>query len=560
MLRANTSCRGPIIRTYNDKHPFAFQWRDPPVIDPKDLVLGPSLKRLPKGTPYPANYLPPRVSINACYAFDKVGLQQKRVQLLKEYHRSWITQENLRAATYGYSNRNYRAKFQDSLLEKVVNDIRGEFRDKLTEKIFPWSVEKVMKDGDMPKTTSPGLPYIQQGVRSKEEAYERDKVHIQRMHQDTRKGKKVRYPDCAAFARNIVTKKEKNKVRLVWAYPISQVLLEAKYAHPLIQAIIDQKIGLPLAYGAETRKGGMKWLNLELNRLKTKYTNIKFCCIDYSSFDQTIPPWLIRIAFDILEECFHFDKFEDTNGVRKTDVKSTDFEWRQIKNYFINTPIRMENGDRYVKTGGVPSGSCFTNLIDSVVNMIVMRYALESTTGRAPKFMVVLGDDSVSAVVGTVNMDDISKCARDKFGIEVNTEKSFWTNNLQNVQFLGYYNNYGYPIRQADDLLATMLLPDSCVDESLSLTMARFLGITQASCGMNIWLIFLTEFLEREIKLRGKDFVIDAKHLYHINKQFGWLPAAGEEHTPLPKIQQIRLSVLPTEDCPKLIKNVSLVI
>lgn len=560
MLRANESCRGHIIRTYDSKHPYAFQWREPPKVDADDLILGNALKQLPKGTPYPASYLPPRISVNACYAFDKVGMQATRIQLLKDYHRSWITQENLKAATYGYGRVTYKPSFKDDLLERVVNSVRDEFRDRLKVKLTSWSVEKVMRDGEMPKTTSPGIPYIQEGIKSKAEAYERDKIRIRRMHQDVRKGKRVRFPDCAAFARSIVSKKDKNKVRLVWAYPLSQVLLEAKYALPLIKAIIDQDIGLPLAYGAETRKGGMQWLNSELSKLKDKYNNIKFCCIDYKSFDQTVPPWLIRIAFDILEECFFFDRFEDVDGVRNTDVKSTDYEWRQIKNYFINTPLRMENGDRYMKTGGVPSGSCFTNLIDSVVNLIVMRYALESTTGSPPKFMVVLGDDSVSAVTGNVNMKDISRCADEKFGILVNVDKSFWTNLTNNVQFLGYYNCYGYPMRNLEELLAVMLYPDSSVDESLALTMARFLGITQASCGSSLWPVILTEFMHDELKKRGKDFIVDVKRLYHLSKQFGWLPAAGEKHDPLPRIQTLRKAILPTQDCPKLIKNISLVI
>lgn len=543
-----TSCRGPIIRNYESAaNPFSFEWREPPSVSPNDLKLGKSMKVLPKGTPFPANYLPPRVSVNACYAFDKVGLQHKRTKLLNEYHRSWITQDTLKAATLGYSKQNYVKAFDDEILQRAVNSVRDDFRDKLKNPLLPWSIDKVMRDGKMPKQTSPGLPYIQRGYKSKDDAYRDDHIHIKRMHQDVRKGKNVRFPDCAAFARNIVSKKDTNKVRLVWAYPLSQVLLEAKYAYPLIEAIIDQKVGTSLAYGAETQKGGMKWLDEQLAAIKSKYPDSKFCCIDYSSFDQTIPPWLIRIAFDIIEECFDFSAFQDIEGVRKTDVKSTDYEWRQIKNYFINTPLRMENGDRFMKTGGVPSGSCFTNLIDSIVNLIVMNYILEATTGNTPKYMIVLGDDSVSAVIGKVNFDNIALCAREKFGMIINEKKSFWTNKRENVQFLGYYNDFGFPIRDSDTLMATMLLPDSCVDESLSLTAARFLGVTQASCGSSIWFIILTEFLFKEIRLKGEDYVVDAKKLYHITKQFGWLPAAGEESKPLPKLHQIRNSVIPTE-------------
>nr|UUV42381.1 MAG: putative RNA dependent RNA polymerase [Lestijarvi partiti-like virus] len=411
-----------------------------------------------------------------------------------------------------------------------------------------------MKDGDMPKTTSPGLPYIQQGYKTKLDAWKDDQATIAHAHELIRKGHSVQMPDCAAFARSIVSEKPKNKVRLVWAYPLSMVLLEAKYTQPLLQAMTDQEIGVSVAYGAETMRGGMLWLHNQL----TKMPSQNYVCMDYSAYDQTIPPWLIRIAFDILEECFTTSEVEDVDGMHSTNASAVAREWRQIKHYFINTPLRMEDGTRYRKTGGVPSGSCFTNIVDSIVNMIVTRYVMRTCTGQMPSFLTVLGDDSVIATRGLVNLDDIARIAKEKFGMIVNVEKSYWTTRVDNVQFLGYYNHYGYPARDEETLLAGLLLPDTSVDETLELTAARFLGLSQASCGNSIWIPLLTEFLFAEMKLRGKEFIVDAHKLYHIQKSTGWLPAAGEKPEPLPGIQDLRKSILPKTTCLKFNRGVDL--
>nr|QRW41915.1 MAG: RNA-dependent RNA polymerase [Netjeret virus] len=410
-----------------------------------------------------------------------------------------------------------------------------------------------MADGSMPKTTSPGLPYIQQKVRTKEEAWVQHQQEILDMHTQIRRGHHVSMPDCAAFARNVVCPADTNKVRLVWAYPLAQVLLEAKYVQPLLNALTNQELGTSIAYGAETYRGGMKWLDKELKSMPMQ----NYICLDYSSFDQTVPAWLIRIAFDILEECFTDSFFLDTNGYGTTDPVAVEREWRQIRRYFIETPLRMEDGTRYRKTGGIPSGSCFTNIIDSIVNLIVTNYAIRITTGAFPNWITVLGDDSVTATTGVVNLEDIAQVIKMQFGMTVNMKKSYWTERWDNVQFLGYYNMHGFPIRKEEELLAAMLLPDSAVDEEIGITGARFLGIAQASCGAHARVAIIAEKLFYEMRLKGWEVTQDAHKLYHIKKAFGWLPAAGEEPEPLPTVRGLREAILPRETCQKLVKGIT---
>nr|UUV42356.1 MAG: putative RNA dependent RNA polymerase [Hattula partiti-like virus] len=544
----------PITRTYDRDHPYHFAWRDPPSVSPEELIVGPSLRRMSKRSPFPACYLPPRVSVNACYIFDKCGMAQERIELLSKYHRSWITKDTLRSATLGYGSVKYATKFEDEILRESVLSVRDEFRDKLAAPLKSWTVEKVIEQGALPKMTSPGLPYIQRGYRTKKDVWDECKTEIINKHQAVRKGQHVTFPDCAAMSRSAVSTSDKNKTRLVWSYPLDIVLLESKYVQPLLLAMIEQKIGTSVAYGAETQRGGMKWLNHQLNKLP----DMSYLCLDFSAFDQTIPAWLIRIAFDILEECFDIHTVEEVNGERKTDAITISREWKAIRDYFINTPIRMEDGTRFKKTGGVPSGSCFTNLVDSIVNLIVVRYCIKATTNFWPSFLCVLGDDSVTATLGNVNLHNIAECAKDCFGMIVNVEKSYWTSSPQNVQFLGYYNYHGYPMRDEEPMLAGLLLPDSNVDESLGLTAARFLGIAQAMCGSSAKIVYLCNRLFLELKVKGLDMADDAKKLYHIRKMHGWLPAAGEDPEPLPDPTALQYSTLPKDTCNKWLMNIDI--
>lgn len=41
-------------------------------------------------------------------------------------------------------------------------------------------------------------------------------------------------------------------------------------------------------------KGGMMWLDGQIAQLNCKYGQTKILMIDYTSFDATVPAWLIR--------------------------------------------------------------------------------------------------------------------------------------------------------------------------------------------------------------------------------------------------------------------------
>lgn len=96
-------------------------------------------------------------------------------------------------------------------------------------------------------------------------------------------------------------------------------------------------------------------------------------------------------------------------------------------------------------------------------------------TGCLPHVDVYFGDDSVVVLPNIINMDLFAELARDQFSMIFNTEKSHLTYNLDNVHFLGFYNNNGTPCRDPDVLLASAIYPERTVTTKLD-TIVRLIG------------------------------------------------------------------------------------
>lgn len=159
-----------------------------------------------------------------------------------------------------------------------------------------------------------------------------------------------------AYVRSHTCEYGQYKVRAVWGYPATVTFMEAMCALPLIRGYQKMRGEFrPIAYGFETATGGMTRLTKRFSGPDFEYTGL-----DFKKFDKTVPPWLIRIAFDILLYNFSFVEYED-HGV--ADARKTILLWTALKRYSINTTIRTANGCRYRKFSGIASGSYFTQLI-----------------------------------------------------------------------------------------------------------------------------------------------------------------------------------------------------
>lgn len=229
-----------------------------------------------------------------------------------------------------------------------------------------------------------------------------------------------------------------NKTRLVWMYPLEMTMLEAAFATPLISTF--KNIRSPMPYSKRRFELGA--------RLEYTLTERNKVALDFSKFDSSVPSKLIKVAFRILATWFDFSESEN-------------LAWRNIVNYFINTPIVMIDGNLYTgKCKGVPSGSFFTQLIDSIVNYIIIVAAMTKFDYKPhEKKIHVLGDDSVFSTNMDVNLTDLKTYFLTK-GFKLNIDKSEVKPSNETIHFLGFDWKKGVAFRDVDKSILSMSQPE----------------------------------------------------------------------------------------------------
>nr|QVG74787.1 RNA-dependent RNA polymerase [Riboviria sp.] len=326
-------------------------------------------------------------------------------------------------------------------------------------------------------SSSPGLPWINYGYRSKKQvANDVSAIRgIRWFWHRIKNGGKVSAPDCLAYVRSHIAEPGEHKIRAVWGYPMTLTMGEAVFAVPLIERYQNMGGNSPIAYGYETALGGAQRVLSDLRGSKYKGS------LDFKSFDKTVPSFLIREAFDILAMNINFCDYRDY-GVADARRNIRMFEY--IRDYFVHTPIRLCDGQRFLKCGGVASGSYFTQLVDSVVNYILISWACLEQHGHFPNVLKVLGDDSFFGTNERFDLDD----ANDLFqtiGMRVNVAKSQVSRDIENLSFLGYdISSTGIPSKPHAKWIAALYYPerkDVCWDDVAS----RALGLLYANAGVD---------------------------------------------------------------------------
>nr|APG78317.1 RdRp [Wuhan Millipede virus 4] len=429
------------------------------------------LEPLPAREPYAMNYKPAKIDRNGLFAMNTVFPPAAVSAIRTKYHRAALNFEDLKADLLEYGcdkpSRNVSPNYY-AILESVRRDLALP-----KNSIIPLTTGAVTNNPDFPNSKSPGFPYKAQGIRTKREAVDTPGVldEIRRIWYDVEAGREVELPDVACYHRAQICTRDRNKIRATWGYPLAVYLAEGAYFYPVLDHLKNLSSS-PIAYGVEMANGGMQYVNAAVQH----FPNQPMLVGDWSKFDKTIPAWLIRDAFKIIEEGIDFSHVQDSDGkiwpVREERSRK---RWRKLVSYFIDTPIRLSDGSRYQKHSGVPSGACFTNIIDSIVNMIVMRYCIYEFTGQLPLFDMYLGDDSIIVLPELIDLGEFSKYAKEQFGMEFSDTKSRITYRPDFVHFLGYYNQNGTPAKSLDTTIASMIYPEHTVRDKLE-TITRCVG------------------------------------------------------------------------------------
>lgn len=390
--------------------------------------------------------------------------------LCGDYQRSPVTLSLIRQDIKSNNLNKHATRPKNPLLDEAIRRAFRAFM--IPEKQKMLHLNDVFKR-DLPIwSSSPGLPWNQLGYKNKGDI-RRDPDAVQRIRwfwHRIKAGESLGFPDCCAYVRSHICKTGDAKVRAVWGYPATVTFGEAVFALPLIDAY--RKGGSPIAYGLETGNGGCR-------KLFTNFKGNYFTGIDFSSFDKTLPAWLIEIAFEVLAYNIDFGNYKDY-GIARTASMLHMFD--RIKEYCIKTRIRMCNGERYLKTAGLASGSYFTQLVGSVCNYILLTYSA-LRVGVEIQDIVVLGDDSLTGTDLPLTADDVAD-AIEPLGMCVNVEKSSHSRYVSRLSFLGYTINDGLPSRKQDKTLASLIWPER-PDKDWNDVASRALGILYANLGVD---------------------------------------------------------------------------
>lgn len=301
---------------------------------------------------------------------------------------------------------------------KAVHKVRSVLVRK--QKLTPLALEDVPFDA----SKNSGLPFLQQ----KAEVYE---VSLQRA-KACEQG--ACPPPMVMFSRG----KNLEVARPVLAGPFEWQLLEGKFFYPLQDYFLS--FDNPYLVGVHSCTVAAK--------LDQVQEAPHVLCMDYSGFDGSLSGLLINSSFAILRSCLNLDADEDR-------------QWRAIVSYFITAPILCPDQRVYYgKDHGVPSGSLFTQMVDSICNMIIIEYVALRTNTEIGKYYVV-GDDSVVQVFSSVTLDDIAHAAWE-IGITVSPTKSelIDTSKSEAIHFLGHTYKNGLPERTTEETLQRLLTPE----------------------------------------------------------------------------------------------------
>nr|QUS52696.1 RNA-dependent RNA polymerase [Mute swan feces associated picobirnavirus 3] len=285
---------------------------------------------------------------------------------------------------------------KDAVLDYFSPDNTKEIRHRsnLGNRLRPLSVPNASKY--LKNTTNSGLPFYQKKGRVKEETVSKLNALLQR-----------RDP-CVMFTRT----QEGMKTRTVWGYPIADTLLEMQYYRPLLEYQSRQDWRSSVTTPSNVDNKVIKLMNQA--RANDQY----LVSIDFSAYDASIKRRLIESAFVYIKSAFQQSNHEVLDYIKE----------RMITIGLI-TPDGILTGDH-----GVPSGSTFTNEVDSIVQYLIAReFTYEDLQNEQ-----IQGDDGIYSTSYPEELLDHFR----SYGLNVNDSKSYTSKEF--CVFLQKYYSYDY--------------------------------------------------------------------------------------------------------------------
>ncbi len=256
------------------------------------------------------------------------------------------------------------------------------------------SISNVTKS--MIKSSSAGLPYMQKKGAILENAIAEYNEQV------------FKYP-CVLFTRT----QEGGKTRNVWGYPVSDTIHE--------QTSFQSFLPLEKRFAYRAALLGPDEVDSAItNLLSSKSEDQLVVSLDFSSYDASVKPEHSTAALARIASYFQ-------PGLEEY--------FEELSERFYTIPIYTPEGE-VSGAHGVPSGSSYTNTVDSLV-----QFAASGETYRCQ----IQGDDGAYIVPKSSYDDFISRFK--SYGLTVNEEKSYTFDTFECVYLQRYYspeyrNNY----------------------------------------------------------------------------------------------------------------------
>jgi len=302
--------------------------------------------------------------------------------------------------------------------------------------------------------------------------------------------------------------KPKQRVTFVGASAI--VVNEQKFVAPVIEKMKTIP-NYPIMFGKNVIPRLSKMHN------QTPFPKGSYSCeLDISKMDRNLRTATIRRGVDVMENMIDFDHWKGKK-LREAQKKRWMRTWFFVVYYLLHTPVMKPNGEIQFLDGAMPSGSSFTQLIESIISMIMFVF-FSLKYGFGIYDLKVLGDDCKAITQGRPRQEDIAECYLRTFSAVLNTVKTkIRRADREGPEFLGYQFRNGFLYRPTMDWFKLMLHPENEVKDLATsfsrLTAYMFLG------GVNdVQFIRFFEHYQGSYPLENWEFVktrdMKAKMLY----------------------------------------------
>lgn len=298
------------------------------------------------------------------------------------------------------------------------------------------------------KDTHAGYSYLLTGKRTKGEYLEDAYLQLLKQEEDAKQTGTFCKPNLLGHRTQAsmpfddegkFTGTFKSKTRLVSMVDTYLILSELRYAKPF------QSVLSTFKWYAGGKSDGV------INALMTDFRvhHNHWLSVDYSGFDQSISSWLIMEAFDIVRYTYRFDPNFD------------DALFKVITHDFCNKSFIDAKGNLRYSNKGVPSGSMFTQIIDSLVNrLMILTYLLSKDISPNEVSMCIMGDDNIIFSDTLIDGNDLEGYLNANFGVQVNNAKSSKGTKLDDPRFLSRSWSYGGAYRNWKHVILKLFYPE----------------------------------------------------------------------------------------------------